>query len=114
VPVEAVYTFPLPEGAAVDAMTMTVGERRIVGRIKRREQAQQIYQQAKAAGKTASLLNQERPNIFTQAVANVMPQQAITVEISYVDLLKYDEGEYRLSFPMTVGPRYIACWRSHR
>jgi len=105
-PVEAIYTFPLPEDAAVDAMTMTVGNRRIVGRIKRKEDAQKIYQDAKAAGKTASLLDQERPNIFTQSVANILPGQKITVVISYVNVLKYDEGGYEWSFPLVVGPRY--------
>lgn len=105
-PIEAIYTFPLPNDAAVDAMTMTIGDRKIVGKIKRREEARQIYQAAKNAGKNASLLDQERPNIFTQAVANILPGQNITISISYVDVLKYDEGSYEWSFPTVVGPRY--------
>lgn len=108
-PVEAIYSFPLPEDGAVDQMTMIVGDRRIVGRIKKKEEARKIYEAAKSAGKTASLLDQERPNIFTQAVANIMPGQKITVAISYVNILKYDEGGYEFSFPMTIGPRYIAA-----
>jgi len=106
-PIEAVYTFPLPERSAVDSMTMRIGDRTIVGEIHRREEAEKIYQEARNAGKRASLLNQERPNIFTQAVANIMPGDAIEITISYVEYLKYEEGEYTFSFPMVVGPRYI-------
>jgi Ca-activated chloride channel family protein len=105
-PVEAVYTFPLPDDAAVDDMTMTIGERVVKGQVKRREEARQIYEAAKAAGQSAALLDQERPNIFTQSVANLMPGTKVTIAISYVNLLKYDEGKYEFSFPMVVGPRY--------
>lgn len=106
-PIEAVYTFPLPDDAAVDAMTMIIGTRKIVGQIKRREEAQQIYQAAKSAGKKAALLDQERPNIFNQAVANIRPGENVTVKISYVNLLKYDNGSYQWTFPLVVGPRHI-------
>ena len=106
-PIEAVYVFPLPHQAAVDAMTMRIGERVIKGVIKKREEARQIYEQARKAGKTASLLEQERPNIFTQSIANIMPGDNIEIEISYVDVLKYEDGEYEFVFPMVVGPRYI-------
>lgn len=106
-PIEAVYVFPLPHEAAVDDMTMTIGKRVVKGVIKKREEARQIYEAAKAAGKTASLLDQERPNIFTQSVANIMPGDDIKIEISYVESLKYEEGEYEFVFPMVVGPRYI-------
>jgi len=106
-PIEAVYTFPMSDRAAVDAMTMTIGDRVIKGVIKKREEARRIYEEAKQAGKTASLLDQERPNIFTQSVANVLPGSKILIEISYVEYLKYEEGEYQFSFPMVVGPRYI-------
>ncbi len=105
-PVEAVYTFPLPDDAAVDDMTMKIGDRVIRGRIKQRDEARKIYEAAKAAGQSAALLDQERPNIFTQSVANLMPGQKIRIAISYVNLLKYDAGEYEFSFPMVVGPRY--------
>ncbi|HXH69266.1 MAG TPA: VIT and VWA domain-containing protein, partial [Pyrinomonadaceae bacterium] len=106
-PIEAVYTFPLPENSAVDDMTMLVGTRTIRGKIMRREEARKVYETAKTEGKTASLLDQERPNIFTQAVANILPNEKITVEISYVETLKYEDGEYEFVFPMTVAPRYI-------
>jgi Ca-activated chloride channel homolog len=105
--IEAVYTFPLPQAAAVDDMTMKVGERTVKGKIMRSEQAQAVYEAARNNGQVASLLNQERPNIFTQSVANIMPGEKVTVTISYVETLKYDGGTYEFSFPMVVGPRYI-------
>jgi Ca-activated chloride channel family protein len=105
--IEAVYTFPLPQRAAVDNMTMLVGDRTVRAKIKRREEAQAIYEAARSGGKVAGLLDQERPNIFTQSVANILPGARVTVTISYVELLKYEDGEYELVFPMVVGPRYI-------
>lgn len=108
VPIEAVYTFPLPHEAAVDRMRMKVGDRIVEGEIKRREEAQAIYEAAKNAGQVASLLDQERPNIFTQSVANIMPGAKVEIEISYVQLLKYEEGQFEFDFPMVVGPRYTA------
>lgn len=105
-PIEAVYTFPLSQTSAVDAMTMRIGERLIRGQIRKREEARQIYQKAKVDGKTASLLDQERPNIFTQSVANILPNEKIFIEITYVETLKYEDGIYEFVFPMTIGERY--------
>src|SRR6185436_18555384 len=105
--IEAVYAFPLPQNAAIDDMTMTLGGRTVLGRIKRREEARAVYEAARSAGKLASLLDQERPNIFTQSVANIMPGEKVKITISYVDRLKYEDGSYEFSFPMVVGPRYI-------
>jgi len=105
--IEAVYTFPLPQDAAVDDMILTVGERTVFGRIKLREEARAIYEAARAAGHVAGLLDQERPNIFTQTVANIMPNAQVEVKISYVQILRYQEGSYEFVFPMVVGPRYI-------
>ena len=104
--IEAIYIFPLPADAAVDEMVMTVGDRRVVGQVKKREDARAVYEQAKSAGQVASLLDQERPNVFTQSVANVEPGAQVTIEIAYVETLKYEDGWYELSFPMVVGPRY--------
>ena len=104
--IEAVYTFPLPQSAAVDDMTMLIGERKVKGKIMRREEARTAYNNAKQMGQVASLLDQERPNIFTQAVANIMPGQEIRITISYVETLKYEDGGYEWSFPMLVGERY--------
>jgi Ca-activated chloride channel homolog len=105
--IEAVYTFPLPQNAAVDDMTMIVGDRTVRGKILRREEAEAVYEAAKSSGQTASLLNQERPNIFTQSVANILPGEQIKITISYVETLKYEDGAYEFVFPMVVGPRYI-------
>ena len=105
--IEAVYVFPLPANAAVDDMTMVVGERTVRGKILRREEAQAVYEAAKSGGQVASLLNQERPNIFTQSVANILPGERVKITISYVETLKYEAGSYEFSFPMVVGPRYM-------
>ena len=105
--IEAVYVFPLPSDAAVDDMTMLVGDRRIIGQVKERGEAKEIYEAAKAAGHVASLLDQERPNIFTQSVANIEPGVTVEIEISYVETLKYEDGVFEWVFPMVVGPRYI-------
>ena len=105
--IEAVYTFPLPQNAAVDDMTMIVGDRTVRGKILRREEAEAVYEAAKTRGQTASLLNQERPNIFTQSVANILPGEQIKITISYVETLKYENGSYEFVFPMVVGPRYV-------
>lgn len=105
--IEAVYTFPLPQNAAVDDMTMIVGDRTVRGRILRREEAQAVYEAAKTGGKVASLLDQERPNIFTQSVANILPGEQVKITISYVETLKYEDGSYEFVFPMVVGPRYV-------
>ena len=105
--IEAVYTFPLPQDAAVDDMTMTIGSRTVRGKILPREEAQAVYESAKTNGQVASLLDQERPNIFTQSVANILPGEQIKITISYVETLKYEKGAYEFVFPMVVGPRYI-------
>ena len=105
--IEAIYTFPLPQDAAVDDMTIQIGGRTMRGLIKRREEARAIYEHAKNTGHVAALLDQERPNIFTQSVANILPGEQVTVTISYVETLRYEEGAYEFVFPMVVGPRYI-------
>lgn len=104
--IEAVYVFPLPHDAAVTEFVMTIGERRILGLIREREEAQQIYLQARADGYVASLLTQERPNVFTQRVANIEPGKNVDVQTTYFGLLAYHDGEYEFAFPMVVGPRF--------
>ncbi|MCT7967023.1 after-VIT domain-containing protein [Laspinema sp. D1] len=104
---EAVYIFPLPDEAAVDEMLIKIGDRTIKGHIKQREEAQQIYQQAKQQGRTAGLLEQERDNIFTQSLANIQPGEQIDVIIRYSASLQFEGGNYEFVFPMVVGPRYI-------
>ena len=105
--IEAVYTFPLPQNAAVDDMTMIVGARTVRGKILPREEAQAVYEAAKSNGQVASLLDQERPNIFTQSVANILPGDQVKITISYVETLSYVNGAYEFVFPMVVGPRYV-------
>lgn len=105
--IEAVYTFPLSSDGAVDHMVMKVGDRVVKGVIKKREEARQIYERARDRGQVASLLDQERPNIFTQSVANIMPGQKIEIIIKYSEILPYSDGAFKFVFPMVVGPRFI-------
>ncbi len=105
-PLEAVYKFPLPDNAAVDDMEIVIGGRIIKGSIKKKQEAKQIYEQAKQEGKTAGLLEQERDNVFTQSLANILPGEKIDVTIRYSNSLKFEGGEYEFVFPMLVAPRY--------
>ena len=106
-PLEAVYVFPLPDTAAVDDMEIQIGDRTIRGDIKRRDEAQALYEQALQEGRTAGLLEQERDNIFTQSLANILPGEQIRVTIRYSESLSFEGGNYEFVFPMVVGPRYI-------
>lgn len=105
---EAVYVFPLPDGAAVDEMEIRIGDRVIRGDIKKREEARRIYDEARRQGRTTGLLEQERDNIFTQSLANIRPGESIQVTIRYTESLKFSGGDYEFVFPMVVGPRYIS------
>ena len=104
--IEAVYVFPLPQNAAVNEFIMVIGERKIRGIIRERQEAEQIYAEARRQGYVASLLTQERPNIFTQKVANIEPKKEIDVNIKYFNTLAYVDGWYEFIFPMVVGPRF--------
>ncbi len=104
--IEAVYVFPLPQNAAVSDFVMTIGNRRIRGVVREREEAEQIYADARAQGHVASLLTEERPNIFTQSVANIEPGHAIDIDLTYFNVLAQRDGEFELVFPMVVGPRF--------
>ncbi len=104
---EGVYTFPLPERAAVDHLQMRVGERLIDGRIKERGEARRNYEAAKAEGRKTTLIEQQRPNMFTTSVANIGPGEEIVVAIEYQESLRYDDGSFRLRFPMAITPRFI-------
>ncbi|MBI2684822.1 MAG: VWA domain-containing protein [Acidobacteria bacterium] len=105
-PIEAIYTFPLAASGAVDDMTLRIGDRVVTGRIKRREEARAIYDAARRQGKLAGLLDQERPNVFVQSVANIPPNAKVEVEIQYVETLRFEAGRYEFAFPMVAGPRY--------
>lgn len=104
--IEAVYVFPLPSNAAVNEFLMTVGERTIRGIIRERQEAEKLYAEARGQGYVASLLTQERPNVFTQKVANIEPGKRIDIDIKYFHTLNYDDGWYEWAFPMVVGPRF--------
>jgi Ca-activated chloride channel homolog len=104
--VEGVYVFPLPEMSSVDSLRMTVGSRIVVGEIRAREEAVRAYQEAKSEGRRAALVEQHRPNIFTTAVASLMPGEEAVIELEYQETAHYENGEYRLRFPMIVAPRY--------
>lgn len=105
--VEGVYVFPLPDTAAVDRLRMHIGERFIEGEIREQEQARKEYEAAKSSGKKASLVAQERANLFTTSVANIGPGETVSVEIEYLETLSIDEGTFSLRFPLTLTPRYI-------
>ena len=104
--IEAVYVFPLPQNAAVNEFVMTIGERKIRGIIRKKNEAKRLYKQAKQQGYQASLLTQQRPNVFTQQVANLEPGKRIDVDIRYFNTLSYRDGWYEFTFPMVVGPRF--------
>jgi len=103
---EAIYTFPASTRASVYGMKMTIGERTVIAKIQEREQARLEYEQAKQEGKSASLLEQQRPNVFQMNVANILPGDVIQVELSYTELLVPTDGIYEFVYPTVVGPRY--------
>ncbi|UCH06263.1 MAG: AgmX/PglI C-terminal domain-containing protein [Deltaproteobacteria bacterium] len=105
-PLEAVYIFPASTRAAVYGMKMTIGDRVITARINKREEARREYEQAKQQGKSASLLEQQRPNVFQMNVANILPSDIITVELRYTELLTPTDRVYEFVYPTVVGPRY--------
>ncbi|MEP4148519.1 MAG: marine proteobacterial sortase target protein [Halioglobus sp.] len=105
--VEGIYAFPLPENAAVRSLEMQVGERRIVGKIREREEAERVYKRALKQGKKATLVAQQRPNLFTNRVANIAPGETITVSLEYVQTVEHDSGRFSLRLPTTITPRYM-------
>ncbi len=108
-PLEAVYVFPMDDDAAVHAYSFRIGEREVVGEIEERDAARRRYEDARDAGQTAGLLEQAKPNVFVQSLANIAPGEAITVRFQYVVLLDYrHESGYGFHFPMTISPRYVS------
>ena len=104
--VEAIYVYPLPHGGAVDTLKMVIGDRIVVGEIKERQQARVQYEQAKRAGQKAALMEQERPNIFTNSVANIGPGETVLVQIEYQEPVHQTNDVFSLRMPLVVGPRY--------
>jgi Ca-activated chloride channel homolog len=105
-PINAAYVFPASTRAAVYAMRMRMGNQVIVAKIKEREKASQEFETAKKEGKSASLLEQNRPNVFSMKLANIMPQDQVEIELRYTELLVPTDGVYEVVFPTVVGPRY--------
>ena len=103
---EAIYVFPASTRAAVYDMKMTIGDREIFAIIQEKQKARQTYEQAKSEGKSASLLEQNRPNVFQMSVANILPGDTIQVELSYTELLVPESSVYEFIYPTVVGPRY--------
>jgi Ca-activated chloride channel family protein len=108
-PITARYVFPASTRAAVHGMQFRIGDKRVVAKIKQRDQAAEEFRAASAAGKTASLLQQERPNVFTMSVANILPGDHVEVELRYSELLVPSEGVYEFIYPAVVGPRYAGA-----
>ncbi|MGY5805568.1 marine proteobacterial sortase target protein [Rhizobium sp. LEGMi12c] len=104
--VEALYVFPLPEDSAVYSLKMIVGNRVVVADIKEKQAARAIYEQARKQGKKATLVEQQRPNVFTNAVANIGPHEKIVVQIEYQQAVRLADGRFSLRVPLVVAPRY--------
>jgi Ca-activated chloride channel family protein len=105
--VEGVYVFPLPEDAAVDSLKIRIGDSVIEGRIEERARAKATYKKARAEGRKATLVEQERPNIFTTSIANLGPAEEVEVILTYQEEVQYDQGRFSMRFPMVIAPRYI-------
>jgi Ca-activated chloride channel family protein len=105
-PIHAKYVFPASTRAAVHGLTMQIGDRRVVAKIQERKAAEKKFEEAKKAGKSAALLNQERPNVFTMNLANIMPGDEVEVELRYTEHLIPTQGTYEFVYPTVVGPRY--------
>src|SRR5262249_54101766 len=104
--IEAIYVFPLPDDAAVRDFVLVIGDRQIRGIVREKEEARAIYREARAQGYRAALLDQERPNVFEQSIANIEPGKSIDVLLRYFHTLTYGPAGYEFTFPMVVGPRY--------
>jgi Ca-activated chloride channel family protein len=100
------YIFPASTRAAVHGMTMKIGDEVIHARVRKKEEAKQEFKVAQKEGKSAALLSEHRPNVFSMKVANVMPGDELEVTLEYTELLEPREGEYDFVFPTVVGPRY--------
>lgn len=105
-PINAKYVFPASTRTVVHGMTMTVGNQRVRAQIKEKEEAREVYEEAKSEGKNTALLEQQRSNVFTMDVANLMPGDEIVIELTYTELIEPEEGIYQFVFPTVVGPRY--------
>lgn len=106
-PLEAIYLFPLPTEAAIDSFEIRLKDRIIKSTVKEKEAAKAAYEQAKSAGKKAALIEQERPNLFTTSVANILPGEIVDISFSYIESIPFKKEQYDITFPLVVGERYI-------
>lgn len=107
-PINARYVFPASTKASVHGMTMQIGDKKITAKIKEKEEAKQEFEEAKQEGKSASLLEEERPNVFTMNVSNIMPGDTVIIDLHYSEMIESTEGAYQFVFPTVVGPRYMS------
>ena len=107
-PIEALYIFPASTRSAVYHMEMRIFDRVITAEIMKKNEARQVYETAREEGKTASLLEQHRPNIFQMHVANILPGEEIKVVMRYTEFIIPDEQVYSFVYPTVVGPRYVS------
>src|ERR1700740_3374334 len=107
VPLEATYVFPLPDRGAVTRMQMTADGRVVEAELREREAARQAYDEAIASGRRASIAEEERPDVFTMWVGNILPGERVSVALTLVSALAYEDGEATFRFPLVVAPRYI-------
>lgn len=113
-PLEATYLLPLPAGSAVHRMDLTCGDRLIEGFVMEKDEARDLYEEARRDGRKAALLEQVRDNVFSQRIAGLCPGESVEVTVEYVEQVEYEDGLYELSVPMTVGPRYLPPWVGDR
>lgn len=106
-PINARYVFPTSSTVTVHGMKMEIGNHVVTAQIKEKEEAREEYEEAKSEGKSASLLEQKRPNVFTMDVANIMPGDTARIELHYTEMITSVEGIYEFVFPTVVGPRYV-------
>ncbi len=107
-PINARYIFPASDNVSIHGMTMQIGDQVITAKIQEREEAKKTFEEAKSEGKSASLLEQQRPNVFSMDVANIMPGDTIRIELHYTEMVMSTEGVYQFVFPTVVGPRYAS------
>ncbi|MGJ8643584.1 MAG: VIT domain-containing protein [Luteolibacter sp.] len=105
-PIDATYLFPASTGSAVNGMTMTIGDRVLTAKIREKQQAKKEFEKAKSENKSASLLSQQRPNLFQMEVARIMPGDVVSLTLRYSELIRPADGTYEFVIPTAIGPRY--------
>lgn len=107
-PINARYVFPASTQVTVHGMTMEIGSHVVTAQIREKEEAKKEFEQAKSEGKSASLMEEKRPNVFTMDVANIMPGDTVCIKLHYTEMITPTEGVYQFVFPTVTGPRYAS------